>query len=160
MVRGKVYQDREFQVAAEVGFSAVKLKICSQPEAGNNRHLQRGSRRWPKPARSFAPQLPILSGMHVSMGLHGRPGMHREPLWPGGSFAAREGAENAVAKHEPVSTGTLDFFRGYNMDKVSNRPQGDSSGKLQILAKRESGNRDSQLKDFASYICFNPVLGH
>lgn len=85
--------------------------------------------------------------------------LHRELLWPGSSSAAREGAENAAAKYEPVSTGTLDFFRSYNMAAVSNRPQGDSSGKLQILAKRESGKRDSQLKDFASNICFNSVLG-
>lgn len=74
MARGKLYQHREFQMAAEAGFSAAKLKICSQSEAGNNRHLQRGSRRCPKPARGFAPQLLILSRMRVSVGLHGRPG--------------------------------------------------------------------------------------
>lgn len=56
--------------------------------------------------------------------------LRREPLWPHGSSAAREGAEKAVAKDKPVSTGIGHFFRGYNMEKVSNWPQGDSSDKL------------------------------
>lgn len=93
----------------------------------------------------------------MNMGLHGRPGVdqvcghtargdagghlpQREHLWPRGSSEARERAENTAAKHKPVSTGIVDFFRGCNTDKASNRPQGDSSGKLQMPAKRASGD--------------------
>lgn len=34
-----------------------------------------------------------------------------EPLWPHVSCAAREWAENAVAKHKPASAGTVDHCR-------------------------------------------------
>lgn len=46
------------------------------------------------------------------------------------------------------------------MEKVNNWPQSDSPDKLQIPAKRESGDRDSQLKDFVSYNTFNQKLDY
>lgn len=118
-------------------------------------------------------QLLILSRMFVSVGLCSWLGvwarlsgdaaghlLQKEPLWPHGSSAAREEAEKAVPKDKPVSAGTEHFFRGCNMEKINNWPQGDSSDKLQIPAKRESGDRDSPLKDFASFLSFNPNLGY
>lgn len=86
--------------------------------------------------------------------------LQKEPLWPRCSSAVREGAEKAVPRDKSVSGGTRHLFRSFNMEKVSNWPQSDSSDKLQIPAKRESGDRDSQLKDFAPYISFNLNLGY
>lgn len=63
--------------------------------------------------------------------------LQKEPLSPHGSSAARQGTEKAVPKDKPVSAETGHFFRGYNMEKVSNWPQGDSSDELQIPAKKE-----------------------